>query len=186
MDHGFYFNEGTPGSWRIAQVSVNGGQTASITTRLINPQIVGLAADASALLALVRGFGDPLHPLWSIPLPAGEPRRVGDMEVHDASLFRDGRILFTQPTGLFVAERDGSSPRKLANNSNLYAAAPSVSPDGKRVCFTTWSGMGSTSRLLEIGVDDSAHHEVLSPGSELSSPGFGKWTPTKNIFCFRT
>src|ERR1700747_71777 len=37
-----YFNEGPSGSFRIAQVSVHGGETGEIPTDLLNPQIAGL------------------------------------------------------------------------------------------------------------------------------------------------
>jgi DNA-binding winged helix-turn-helix (wHTH) protein len=37
-----YFNEGPTGSWKIAQVSITGGHTALVDTRLVNPQIAGL------------------------------------------------------------------------------------------------------------------------------------------------
>ena len=55
-----YFNEGETGSWKIAEVSVSGGQTALVSTRLVNPQVAGLAPDNSSLLALVGGFNDPV------------------------------------------------------------------------------------------------------------------------------
>ena len=81
-----YFNEGPTASWKIAQVSVTGGRTALVDTRLVNPQIAGLAPDGSALLALVGGNTDTSYPLWSIPLPAGEPRRLGNLEMWGAGV----------------------------------------------------------------------------------------------------
>ena len=48
-----YFNEGPSGSFRIAQVSVHGGETGEIPTDLLNPQIAGLTADAAKMLVLV-------------------------------------------------------------------------------------------------------------------------------------
>ena len=63
---------------------------------------------------MASGSDDRAGPLWLIPLPVGELRRVGDFEAHDASFFSDGRIAFTQGTALFVAEKNGSNPRKLA------------------------------------------------------------------------
>jgi hypothetical protein len=127
-----YFNEGESGSWRIAQVSVTGGQTGPVSTRLANPRIAALTPDNSALLAMASGSDDGTGPLWLIPLPVGEPRRVGGSEVQDASFFPDGRIAFAQGTVLFVAERNGSNPRKLAQLTR-GATAPNVSPDGSRV-----------------------------------------------------
>jgi len=171
-----YFNEGEPGSWRIAQVSVHGGQTASIPTRLVNPHIAALAPDGSALLASVGGFNDFADPLWLIPLPAGEPRRLGDIEASAANFFPDGRIVFTQGTSLFVAETDGSSPRKVLDSTE-YLGTPSVSPDGKRVGFTTWSGVGSVTGLRETAVDGTRQQEVLKTGADFPSPRFGTWTP---------
>ena len=127
-----YFNEGQTGSLKIAEVSVTGGRTALVDTRLANPRIVGLAPEGSAILALVGGFADPALPVWSIPLPAGEPRRLGSAEAQDAAFFPDGRILLAKGTSLYVAENDGSNPRKLAS-FGYSVWNPSVSPDGERI-----------------------------------------------------
>src|SRR5262249_15909479 len=48
-----YFNEGTVGSLNVAQVSVTGGATSIIGTKLPNAQVVGLAPEGSPLLALL-------------------------------------------------------------------------------------------------------------------------------------
>ena len=129
-----YFNEGPTASWKIAQVSITGGRTALVDTRLVNPQIAGLAPDGSALLALVGGNTDTSYPLWSIPLPAGEPRRLGNLEMLDAGVLPDGRITFGKGTDLFVADKDGSNPHKLVSVEGTIWD-PSVSPDGKRIVF---------------------------------------------------
>jgi serine/threonine protein kinase len=179
-----YFNEGAPGSWRIAQVSVNGGQTAPVTTRLVNPQITALSPDGSSLLALVGGFNDPVYPLWSIPLPAGEPRPVGEIQAQDAAFFPDGRIVFTRGRGLFVVEKDGSNPRKLSEFKN-YVIGQHVSPNGAAISVTMWSGVLTTSRLLEISVDNpTAQHEIVHVNSEITSPGHGVWTPNARYLLF--
>jgi hypothetical protein len=59
-----YFNEGQTGSLKIAQVSVTGGPTATVETRLTNPQIAGLAPDGSSLLSLVgsSSINNPTRP----------------------------------------------------------------------------------------------------------------------------
>jgi eukaryotic-like serine/threonine-protein kinase len=170
-----YFNEGAPGSLRIAQVSVNGGQTAPVATRLVNPQITALSPDGSSLLAVVGGFNDPTYPLWSIPLPAGEPRRLGDIQAEDANFFPDGRIIFTHATQLFAAEKDGSNPHKLLDFPR-YVTAPSVSPDSKRISLTMWSGLLTTSRLLEISIEDARVRQPVNVAGDLPSPGVGTWT----------
>jgi Tol biopolymer transport system component len=178
-----YFNEGESGSWRIAQVSLTGGQTAPVSTRLVDPQIVALMPDNSALLALVGGFNDPAYPLWLIPLPAGEPRRVGDVEAQDASFFPDGRIAFTQGTALFIAEKNGSNPRILAP-SNRPSFAPSVSPDGSRVDVTLCCD-GSPYSLQEIAIGSNRSYEVLKAEQGVGSCCTA-WTPDGKYVLFQS
>jgi Tol biopolymer transport system component len=177
-----YFNEGQPGSWRIAQVSVAGGQTGDASTILHNPQIVALAPDGSALLVLVGGFNDPRYPLWSIPLPAGEPRRLGDIEVQDANIFPDGHLVFTSGNHLYIADKDGSSTRQLADVPQVdHIWAPAVSPDGKQITFTA---AASARELEEIAADGANLREVVKTSQLLPSVCCGKWTPDGKYLVF--
>jgi len=52
-----------------------------------------------------------------------------------AGFFPDGRIIFTKESDLFVAEKDGSGPRKLVSDAGSIWG-PRVSPDGRRRVFT--------------------------------------------------
>jgi hypothetical protein len=74
-----YFNEGARGSLKIAQVAVTGGSVAVIPTTLASPMIVGLAPDGSALL-VSQGGDNRETSFWQVPLPTGEPRRVGAVQ----------------------------------------------------------------------------------------------------------
>ena len=68
-----------------------------------------------------------MDPLWLVPLPAGEPRRLGDLRVANADIFPDGRIVFaklvpgTDAKGTdgradwFIAEKGGLNPRELVS-----------------------------------------------------------------------
>jgi DNA-binding winged helix-turn-helix (wHTH) protein len=166
-----YFNEGAPGVNKLAQVSVTGGRTAVIDTRLENPLIQRLSADGSELLVSVGHLYDQAEPLWTIPLPAGEPRPLGSFQVQIADLFPDGSILYAtgeEATGksLFIADRDGSNPRKLVSLSG-YASNVEVSPDGKRILLRegrcACGGGHATDRLLEIAADGSGLQEIYRP-----------------------
>jgi eukaryotic-like serine/threonine-protein kinase len=158
-----YFNVGSPGSLTIAQVSVIGGLTAPVDTRLVNPYIVGLAPDGSALLAAVGSFL-PAYPLWSIPLPAGEPRRLGNIEAEDAAFFPDGRILFQKGTDLYVAGKDASNPRKLVAVGNNFGH-PSISPDGKRIVVPVYTP-GRADSLVEIAADGGGPRTILNANQD--------------------
>ncbi len=167
-----YFNEGQTGSVKIAQASVTGGRTGLIDTRLVNSVIVGLAPDASALLALVGGTADPAYALWSIPLPVGEPRRLSNIEVGDAAFFPDGRILLQIGTDLYVADKDASNPRKLISLGADFGH-PSISPDGKRIVFSMHS-LGRSDSLVEVDAVDGGSRTILNTSQdERIGPGVG-------------
>lgn len=169
-----YFDEGPTGSWKIAQVSVTGGHTALVDTRIVDPWVAGVAPDNSALLVLVGGAGDAAYPLWSIPLPAGEPRRLGSIEGNDAAFFPDGRILSADFRDLRVADSDGSNSRKLLSVAGIVED-PSVSPDGKRIAFTLYSRGWATSALFESAADGTGLRPILNAGEKVE-PCCGTWT----------
>ncbi len=141
------------------QVSVTGGPTAVIPTRLENARIAGLTHEGSALLALVGGFADIAAAVWTIPLPTGEPRRLGCIAAQDADFFPDGRIIFAQGGDIYVAGKDGSNPRKVVSVDGI-PVFPSVSPDGRRLVFTVYSSSLTTS-LVEARTDGSGLQPIL-------------------------
>ena len=164
-----YVNEGPVGRFKIAQVSVVGGATTVVPTRLEDPGIVGVAENGSALFTLVGGYLSPGRPLWSIPLPAGEPRRLGSFTAQDAAVFPDGRIVFTTGTDLFVAGKGGENVRKLVSlPGNVFS--PSVSPDGQRIVVTFYSG--DTSSLAEVRADGTDLRTIIQGGDVCC----GVWT----------
>lgn len=134
-----YFNEGEQNNVKIAQVSVNGGSTSLIDTRLVNPQISAMAPDNSSLLVLSGIPTEQGAPLWSVPLPVGEPRRLGDLTAFDAGYFPDGRILVSRDGGLYAADADGSQLHLVLPAKDVYLS-PTVSPDGSHVAFTRPDG----------------------------------------------
>jgi DNA-binding winged helix-turn-helix (wHTH) protein/Tol biopolymer transport system component len=188
-----YFNEGSPGNQRIMEVSVSGGQTAQIAAQLVNPELVGLQADGSALLALAGNVDDMNYPLWSIPLPAGEPRRLGSAKVGYADVFRDGHLLYTEgsiqaggPSSLYMAERDGSRARKVAEMPQRTIIQPHASPDGKKINFGTVGADGSE-EIYEVGADGAGLHEVVrgGQGGLPSHVCCAKWTADGQYLIFQ-
>jgi Tol biopolymer transport system component len=169
-----YFNEGGGDSLKIAQVAVTGGETAVISTRLPNAQVTALTPDGAALLVAVGPYNAPAYPLWTIPLPAGEPRRVGNLEAHQASFFPDGRIVFAQGPDLLVADKDGSNPHKLVGTAGM-TWAPSVSPDGQRIVFTAYDPGRTPSYLVEVSADGANPRNLVKQSG--NSVCCSQWTP---------
>jgi eukaryotic-like serine/threonine-protein kinase len=176
-----YFNEGVNGSLRIGQVAVTGGPTAIVPTRFENTQIAGLAPEGSALLTMVGSFFDLRNAAWAIPLPTGEPRRLGTIEAQDADYFPDGRILFAQGSDLYVAAKDGSNPRKLVSVDGI-PVYPSVSPDGKHFVVTVYPSSIPTS-LFEGETNGSGLRPILK--AQDANMCCGEWTPDGRYLIFR-
>ena len=161
-----YFNEGTIGSLKIFQVSATGGDTGPLPTNLVNPQIAGVTADGSSLLVLLAAPIPLNATVWSLPLPAGVARRVLDPEVNDFGFFPDGRLLYAVGSDVFVAEKDGSNPRRMDALSKL-GVAPNVSPDGKRLIFVTRDPVGESWTIHVANSDGSGLRTVLQSGEGL-------------------
>ncbi len=172
-----YFNEGQSKSWRIAQVSMSGGPVAPVDTRVVDPQLTDMAPDSSALLVLLGGLDAPTGPLWSIPLPAGGPRRLGNIEGQWASYFPNGRIVFSTAKDLYVADKDGSNPRKLFSFTGA-ASTPVVSPDGKRIAFMTQDTNGLA--VAEIAADGTDFHTLVRDA------GDARWSSDGKYLFYRT
>jgi serine/threonine protein kinase/Tol biopolymer transport system component len=173
-----YFNEGPSGSFRIAQVSVNGGQTGEIATDLVNAQIAGLTGDAANLLVLVGAPVPTRQRMWSLPLPVGQARRLGENDVTDATVFPDGRLLYAVDTALFASDGDGSGAHKLPMTASIYDSIPAVSADGRRLVFSDSNTPAHGWVINQATSDCTGIRPMLSSGQGLPSRvSIPQWTP---------
>jgi len=167
-----YFNEGPTGNQKLAQVSIAGGPTAPVETKFANCSLVGIEEDGSALLIAVGSPAEEPYvfdPLWLVPLPAGEPRRLGDLDVNNADIFPNGRIVFakffrgTDAKGTdrradwFIADKGGLNPHKLVSLRGDVGFV-SAAPDGQRILLS--EEQGSDRSLLEIEADGTGLREI--------------------------
>ena len=77
-----YFSEMSSGNTALGQVSTAGGETLTIPTPFRNVNVLGMSTDRSTLLVTDYGDKNP-SPLWALPVPAGSPRRIGEIEATD-------------------------------------------------------------------------------------------------------
>jgi serine/threonine protein kinase len=150
-----YFNEGTNGNLEIAEVSTNGGATALVLTPSSNQRIRDLSPDGSALLTISGRYEEllyRLYPLWELPLPTGEPHQFAGLQAQDGSFAPDGRVLFAQGGGLYLAQRDGSNPRKVFSGLSGFIDEPSFFlPTGSRLCSRCIPNPAARSRFMRSG-----------------------------------
>ena len=83
-----YFVMPGKSGWTITEVSVSGGETAPVASHFDDIQLADISPNGSELLIGQFNSGDA--PIYILPLPAGLPRRVGDILGHDGSWSPNG------------------------------------------------------------------------------------------------
>ena len=178
-----YFPAKTPSGYRIAQVSVNGGAATLLQTSL-GPDLkpLDLSPDGSELLVLPSSEENGDERLYSVSVPDGAPRRIGDVIASDASWSPDGqRIVFVQGKALFITNRIGADVRKLSDLPR-EPWQPRISPDGSIVRFALPGTGASHSELWDINIDGTGLRQVL-PNWNIGQAE-GNWTRDGQYFLF--
>jgi serine/threonine protein kinase/Tol biopolymer transport system component len=178
-----YFRMPKKTGWTIAEVSASGGETASIPSHFDDIQLADISPNGSELLIGQLG-GDV--PIYILPLPAGLPRRVGDILAHDASWSPNGQqIVYAHDNELYLAKPDGSESRRLVTLAGL-AYWPRWSPDGKVLRFTVEDWKTNAQALWEVATDGTGLHPLLPGWSSPPAECCGNWTPDGNYFVFQS
>ena len=141
--------------------------------------------------------------LWLVPLPAGEPRRLGNIEATAGAIFADGRVVFSDygtaadfekgEANWFVADKDGSNPRKLVSFPGEPARSDGLNPTaGKFSSLRNDWAIASSSNSKRMGPGfassgSSARMSVASRGLRMRSacymePGILRNSPTSGRF----
>ena len=178
-----YINEiGDP--YRIVQVSVAGGDTLQIPTPFVNTAALEISPDHTQLLTESFAGTEAEDPLWSLPLPSGAPRRLGDIVGHDGAWSPDGRhLVFFRASEIYQANADGTDPHKLLTLSGTPILLR-FSPDGTRIRFTIQRSEDSSAALWEIRSDGNDLHPVLPGWHNPPSECCGAWTPDGRYYFF--
>jgi Tol biopolymer transport system component len=179
-----YMIETRVGNFILAQVSATGGETSIIPTPFTNIQIYDVSPDRSQLLA--QGFGgtEIEDPFWTLPVPAGAPRRLGEIVGHGGAWSPDGRkVAFANGSDLFVAGSDGNNARKLISASG-FVTGSRFSPDGNRIRFTVNASETNALSLWEVRSDGSGLHALLPGWHNPPDECCGRWTADGRYYFF--
>lgn len=177
----------------LEQVSLSGGEILQTQSSIKNFDIQDISSDHSQLLVVSDSEeGTPLDdaPLWTLPLPAGSPRRLGatadGFDAYSARWSPDGQqIVFSKGSDLWVARLNGSQPTRIATVQG-QPIGPDFSPDGKRIRFTLADNAAHTFSLWEVRADGSNLHPLLPGWHNPPHECCGIWTPDGRYYLFRT
>jgi len=182
-----YFSEFSNGRSVPAQVSITGGDTSLLPVsylNYLNAATCDISADHTKLLILTWFGSEAEGILWSQPLPAGPPQRLGNTEGHDETWSPDGReLLFAKGSTYYLAAADGTSPRPFLSLHGIPNGAR-FSPDGSRIRFALSDPEMRVSALWEVNRDGSNLHRLLPPGQNPVAQCCGRWSPDGRYYFF--
>jgi serine/threonine protein kinase/Tol biopolymer transport system component len=176
-----FFVESSGNQSNFAQVSVAGGEVAAMNISGLSTELTDVAPDGSELLG--GGGGPTSSPIWAVAVPAGTPRRLGDLAGHAPAWSPDGHLVFALGKDLYRAEHDGSSPKKFATAPN-FPNHIRFSPDGARLRFTAADPSSLTSVLMEVRADGTDMHPLLPGWNNPPQECCGSWTPDGKYYVF--
>jgi Tol biopolymer transport system component len=184
-----YFVNRNGERWALMRTSASSGAPSSVFEYSPGSLwLLDISPDESELL--VAKDCSPGRPcaLWAFST-AGEPlRKLAEPPVRGAAWSLDGKMLaYGSGSGLYLANYDGTTPRKLATLPGTVDA-PHWSPDGKRLRLIIPDSMsvGDSGRLWEVDIDRPIPHRVL-PGWSRAPHDFereGRWMPNGDWFVF--
>ncbi|HEV2493427.1 MAG TPA: protein kinase [Terriglobia bacterium] len=181
-----YFTEQAESGFGLAQVSAAGGETAPLRTPLPFPQFGDISPNRSELLVTGAVGTEPEAPFLILPIPAGEPHRLGGLLGHDATWSPDGtQIAYANGPDLMLARADGNESRKLVTTSGRPWWLR-WSPDGSRLRFTLYDPKTSSFALWEVSADATNLHPLLPGWNSPPAECCGNWTPDGSYFVFQS
>ena len=181
-----YVTQWRPEGLVLEQVSTTGGETSSIPSPIKNMWINDISSDHSQLLVNTAvPTGSRETPFWLVPLPAGSPRRLGDLMGRDANWSPDGRqLVFIKASDLYLANADGTGSRRLVSVPGSPFGA-SFSPDGGRIRFSIHD-QANTNSLWEVRTDGSNLHQLLKGWHTPPTECCGRWTQDGRYYLFES
>ncbi len=163
--------------WNNRQISAAGGESAPFDVPFKNTKTFAISPDQSELLLVPFVGRDSNRPLWSMPLVGGSPHRIGDIVVDGAAYSPDGtKIAFTNPSGVYVANRDGSDVHQLVG---FHAWAIDWSPNGRTLRFSA-NGPAPGPHLWQVNSSGGDLHRFLPAWSAFD----GHWTSDGSYYIF--
>jgi Tol biopolymer transport system component len=168
----------------VTKYSIDGADHAAVPSTFNDFQANDISPDHSSLLITpIQGSADA--ELWSLPLNAGAPHRIGDLAGRDASWSPDGsHVTYGKGSSLYMANADGTGAREvfIADGSVF---APHLSVDGKRIRFTVSNVALNTTALWEVNSDGSNSHALLNNWQHASTACCGGWTADGHYYIFQ-
>ena len=182
-----YFGEFSSGRSTVKEVSTAGGDTDIVQTTVATPIVQAISPDQSQLLLQSGNFEVEGGDFWLLPLPAGSAHHIEGVFGHGGGWAStpNGRFTFGKGRDLFVANHDGSNPRKIATAPGQIGDIK-FSPDSSRLRFTVYDLGKRTSSIWEVRSEGSGLRPLLPDWSYAPHECCGNWTPDGRYYFFQS
>ncbi|MGA7351648.1 MAG: protein kinase [Acidobacteriaceae bacterium] len=170
----------------IMQVSTEGGEAERVRLPFQMAGLIDLSAAKSELLFQTPPFDTSLATgtLWTMAVPGGQPRRVGNLMAFDATWAPGGNSLYyARGPEIWVARSDGSEARTILRvPGQPYWIR--FSHNGGMIRFTSWDEKLNTNRLWEARADGTHLRRLLDGWNPQPNDCCGAWMPDGRYFIF--
>jgi len=180
-----YFEEGVNNT-ALKQVSTEGGEPVPIELPFSLLGLNDISPTRPELLIQGPPRSSTAAALWTLPVPGGQPRRVGNLSVGDATWSPDGTMVYyTVGPDIFTAKSDGSDARKIltVEGSPFW---PRLSPDGRLLRFSVANPKSATNSLWEAQSDGSRLRPLFPGWTSPTNECCGNWTSDGKYFIFQS
>ena len=182
-----YLTERIGEHWTVVALPVSGGEATPVPLPFPESQVLDVSPDHAALLLKDAGPGVE-HALWRVPILVGAPRRLGNIEAHDAVWSPDGHHLaYVNGPDLYLAKSDASEPHQVElpnSKSNVWAWSPKWSPDGNRIRFERYTMDTHMSSLWEASGTGENPHQLFPQWQKVPMQCCGTWTTDGKYYVF--
>ncbi len=179
-----YFMEIKSGVPLPVEVASVGGQAGPLPAPFEIWRIGDISAVRSELLVFTAVATEAEGPLWALPIPAGAPRRLGDLMGHEGAWSPDGqRIAYANGHALYIAGSDGTGSRKLV----VLPGSPCCirwSPDGTVIRFSVGDPKTPLWSVWEVSPAGSNPRRVFPNSGDSISNTWGGWTPDGRYYVY--
>jgi serine/threonine protein kinase len=183
-----YLAVGTELSHTVGEIAASGGDPTQIPMPAANMEPIALSLDGSQFILRASNGSPPSGPLWILPVLGGSPRSLGDTRGNSAAWSPDGKMLaYANSTDIFLANADGSQPRRLVTMKDAgFVTNPVWSPGGRSLRFDVHEpSFRDRTAIWEVSVDGTGLHPLLAGWSK--APPIiccGNWTADGKYFAF--
>jgi Tol biopolymer transport system component/DNA-binding winged helix-turn-helix (wHTH) protein len=172
----------------VADVSSGGGDVVPVPTPFPCFAFTDISPDKTELLGTAIASNAFDQPFWSVSIASGQAHRIGNLVAGPGAWSPDGqKIAYAMradsgSSDVYVAERDGSNPKKLARIEKDFVGLIRWSPDGKVLRMIV--GSLYSSAAWEVSSDGTNLHRMDLFSGEHRPILDMNWTPDGKYFLF--